>query len=110
MTIHLLALMAAASTVLPEIDRAALDRKAQAEARVEQSVTNAALKPVGKRFRLADINEHSAVCRAAGASGDPLGFIRAFGDGYFLSQGETAALAEGCAVYFARAASGELSR
>ena len=126
MIIELWALVAA-STVLPDIDRSALDRQARAEAARPAPIRAVASKastpaprkaiarqtpaaPVGKRFRLDDINEHSAVCRAAGASGDPLGFIEAFGNGYFLSRGETAALAVGCAVYFARALSGRASR
>lgn len=102
--------LAAASTVLPEIDRAALDRAARAEAARAETAVVSTRAPVGKRFRLDDINEHSAVCRAAGASGDPVGFIQAFGDGYFLSRGEISALAEGCAIYFARAAERRTNR
>ena len=123
MSIYMLALAAMSSTVLPGIDRAALDRQAIAEAvraappvkakpapKPAAVIKASASVPVGKRFRLDDINEHSAVCRAAGASGDPARFIEAFGNGYFLSRGETAALAEGCAIYFARAAASQFRR
>jgi hypothetical protein len=102
MSIYLAALLAS-SALLPDIDRAALDQQAMAEAArpalLRKASRPATLPAVGRRFRLDNIDEQSAVCRAAGASGDPVGFLRAFGSGYFLSSGQVSALADSCAIY-----------
>ncbi|HEV2746738.1 MAG TPA: hypothetical protein VGW34_05515 [Allosphingosinicella sp.] len=98
----MIVLLLAGASVFPEIDRAALDRQARAEAQRPVVRKAAAAKPQPKRPAkvAAPVYSITAVCRAAGEARDAADFLAAFAHGYKLGTGEAAALRETCSLYF----------
>lgn len=99
MSIFLTALLLAPGA-LPEIDRAALDLQARAEALQPRVV------PAAARRGLFDLEAMTTVCRAAANQPDPRAFLATLSRAYGLDQTESATLRGSCAAYLAGRADG----
>jgi hypothetical protein len=112
MVIILTALLAA-KTVLPQIDRNALELQARAEAlqpraapaktptvRTVRTVRRAAVRPASGGTPL-DLVQITTICRAAGNQTDPATFIARLSNAYSLSADDSVSLRSSCAAYLA---------
>jgi len=110
MVIILTALLAA-KTVLPQIDRNALELQARAEAlqpRAAPPKTAPAVRTVRRpAVRQAsggtplDLASITTICRAAGNQNDPATFISRLSTAYSLSADDSVSLRSSCAAYLA---------
>jgi hypothetical protein len=105
MEIILFALLAGKS-VLPAIDREALDLQARAEALQTRAAPAAARAPRPAPRRASgstalDLAAITTICRAAGGQADPARFIARLSAAYSLSGDEGASLRSSCAAYLA---------
>lgn len=97
----ILAALLAGKTVLPVIDRSALDLQARAEAlqpRAGLSARGLAVQRASSNGTL-DLSAITTICRAAGNQNDPAGFIARLSSAYSLSASEGASLRSSCAAY-----------
>jgi hypothetical protein len=109
MLIILTALLAA-KTVLPTIDRNALELQARAEA-LQPRATPKTATPVRTLRRPAvrpasggtplDLASITTICRAAGNQSDPATFIARLSNAYSLSSDDSVSLRSSCAAYLA---------
>lgn len=94
----ILASMLAASTLLPQIDRATLDLQAQAESFQSNRAGRASRAGNGRSL---DWSALATICRAAGRQPDPNAFLATLSRAYSMSPSEAAGLQGNCAGYFA---------
>lgn len=109
MLIILTALLAA-KTVLPQIDRNALELQARAEALqprtapaktpTVRTVRRTAVRPASGGTPL-DLVQITTICRAAGNQDDPATFIARLSTAYSLSADDSVSLRSSCAAYLA---------
>lgn len=113
MLIILTALLAA-KTVLPTIDRNALELQARAEAlqpratpaktaparATARTVRRPAVRPASGGTPL-DLAQITTICRAAGNQADPATFIARLSNAYSLSSDDSVSLRSSCAAYLA---------
>lgn len=101
----ILAALLAGKTVLPTIDRDALELQARAEAlQPRAAVTRTVPRPVPRRASSAgtlDLASITTICRAAGNQADPARFIARLSSAYALSPDESLSLRSSCAAYLA---------
>ncbi len=101
----ILAALLAGKTVLPTIDRDALELQARAEAlQPRAAVTQPVRRPVPRRAASAgtlDLAQITTICRAAGNQADPARFIARLSTAYSLSGDESQSLRSSCAAYLA---------
>ena len=110
MLIILTALLAA-KTVLPTIDRNALELQARAEALQPRAAPAKTATPVRTVRRPAvrpasggtplDLASITTICRAAGNQSDPATFIARLSNAYSLSSDDSVSLRSSCAAYLA---------
>ena len=98
----ILAALLAGKTVLPQIDRNALELQARAEALQPRRPT-AARRPAVRRASTGplDLSSITTICRAAGNQADPAAFIARISGAYSLSGEDRASLRSSCAAYLA---------
>jgi len=99
MNVILAALLLAPGGPLPEIDRAALDLQARAEALQPRRVAS-------RSTGLFELEAMTTVCRAAAGQRDPASFLDTLGRAYGLSAADQRALRGSCAAYLAGRADG----
>jgi hypothetical protein len=103
--ILILTALLAAKTVLPTIDRNALELQARAEALQPRGrVAQPAHRPVVRRASSGaplDLGQITTICRAAGNQDDPGAFISRLSSAYALSADDSVALRSSCAAYLA---------
>jgi hypothetical protein len=108
MVIILTALLAA-KTVLPQIDRNALELQARAEAlqpraappkTAVRTVRRPAVRQASGGTPL-DLASITTICRAAGNQNDPATFISRLSTAYSLSADDSVSLRSSCAAYLA---------
>jgi hypothetical protein len=113
MELILIALLAG-KTVLPAIDRDALEIQARAEAlQTRAAPAVSARRPTPRRASASgalDLAAITTICRAAGSQPDPAGFIGRLTAAYSLSRDEGASLRSSCAAYLAGRADAARSR
>lgn len=97
----ILAALLAGKTVLPQIDRNALEQQARAEAL--QPRARAVRRPAVRRASSGplDLASITTICRAAGNQADPAAFIARISGAYALSNDDNASLRSSCAAYLA---------
>jgi hypothetical protein len=116
MIFFLTSLLAGAS-VLPQIDRHALELQSRAEALQPRAhVARPVSKPVVRvaartaprpEIRRAavgnpmNLSQITTICRAAGSQGDPATFLATLSSAYSLSNDDSVALRSSCAAYLA---------
>lgn len=100
MDIILAALLLAPISPLPEIDRAALDLQARAEALQPRRAV------ASRRAGLFELETMTTVCRAAAGQRDPGAFLDTLGRAYGLGAGDQRTLRGSCAAYLAGRADG----
>lgn len=95
----------AAKTVLPTIDRNALELQARAEALQPRGhVAQPAHRPVIRRASGGtplDLVQITTICRAAGNQDDPAAFLSRLSSAYALTADDSVALRSSCAAYLA---------
>ena len=107
----------ASTTVLPQIDRRALELQSRAEAlQPHAQIARPASKPtVRAAVRIAprpvvrraaagnplDLSQITTICRAAGNQADPAAFLSTLSGAYSLSNDDSVALRSSCAAYLA---------
>ena len=100
----ILAALLAGKTVLPAIDREALELQARAEALQPRAAVSAPSRPAPRRASSPgglDLSAITTICRAAGGQADPARFIARLSSAYSLSSEESASLRSSCAAYLA---------
>jgi len=108
----ILTALLAAKTVLPTIDRNALELQARAEAlqpraapaktptATARTVRRPAVRPASGGTPL-DLAQITTICRAAGNQSDPATFIARLSSAYSLSSDDSVSLRSSCAAYLA---------
>lgn len=96
----ILAALLAGKTVLPQIDRNALELQARAEALQPRAAPR---RPTVRRASNGplDLASITTICRAAGNQADPAAFIARISGAYALSNDDNASLRSSCAAYLA---------
>ena len=101
----ILAALLAGKTVLPTIDRDALELQARAESlQPRAAVTQPVRRPAPRRAAssgMLDLASITTICRAAGHQADPARFIARLSSAYSLSNDESLSLRSSCAAYLA---------
>lgn len=99
----ILAALLAGKTVLPQIDRNALDLQARAEALQPRTARPAPRRPAVRRASTSplDLGSITTICRAAGNQPDPGAFIARLSTAYSLSSDDATSLRASCAAYLA---------
>lgn len=99
----ILAALLAGKTVLPQIDRNALELQARAEALQPRQAAPAARRPAVRRASTSplDLASITTICRAAGNQADPAAFVARISGAYSLSSEDNASLRSSCAAYLA---------
>ncbi len=97
----ILAAFLAGPTVLPQIDRRALELQARAEALHAPVHRTASVQQGFSRPSPLDLTSITTICRAAGAQVDPAGFIVRLSAAYSLDRRDSLALRASCAAYLA---------
>ena len=103
MELILFALLAG-KTVLPQIDRSALELQARAEALQPRAHRASSVRrPVVRRASTSplDLSSITTICRAAGNQADPAAFISRISGAYTLSSDDSQSLRSSCAAYLA---------
>jgi len=98
----ILAALLAGKTVLPTIDRSALELQARAEALQPRAapVRRPAVRRASSNGTL-DLASITTICRAAGNQNDPAAFLARLSGAYSLSASEGVSLRSSCAAYLA---------
>jgi hypothetical protein len=110
----------AGATVLPQIDRQALELQSRAEALQPRAARPAAKpmprpaqRPMVRRAAAGnplDLSQITTICRAAGGQADPAGFLATLSTAYSLSNDDSVALRSSCAAYLAGRADARRAR
>jgi hypothetical protein len=91
-----IAALLAGGDVLPEIDRAALDRQARIEARRSAPQAARPARPARPTLLIANRTAVMDLCRAAGSQRDPALFLAGLQNAFNLSPADVAALRDAC--------------